>query len=174
MSSVGCYMLSVECRLSAEGSGPPGAADLPGQRILGYLSAFARDVQRFLHKKHESTRFPRAEDTIHTSQFIFRTKDTNIHDFRKWKKQFVLYDVSLHERHEYTRFPRAEDTICSVRCFFARKTRIYTISASGRHDSSFDSCPKNRGVDLSTSYHSYHSCYERIVASTYRHRIIRA
>ena len=100
-------MLSVECRLSAEGSGPPGV------RNLGYL------CERCLT--------------------LPCTKSTNQHDFRERNTRFVLRNS-----------------------FFARKTRIYTISASGRHDASFDSCPKNRVIDLSISCHSCHSCYKRI------------
>ena len=155
VSSVICWVLNVGCPLRA--------ADLPGQSGSLATSAPLREMfnasctkstnqhdfrkrnERFilydvsLHERHEYTRFPQAEDTIHSSQFIFRTKDINIHDFRKRKTRFILRNS-----------------------FFARKTRIYTISASGRHDSSFDSCPKNRVIDLSISCHSCHSCYKRI------------
>ena len=67
---------------------PLRAADLPGQRILGYLSAFARDVQRFFARK---TR-------------IYTISASGRHD-----SYFAIH--FSHERHEYTRFPQAEDTI---------------------------------------------------------------
>ena len=84
--------------------------------------------------------------------------------------------ISASVRHDPSRTNGTNHTISAK-----RKTRSFLHEwheqhdfRKRKHDLSCHSCLKNRVIDLSISYHSCHSCSQKIVSSTCRHRIIRA